>query len=104
MSKPRFYNTTSLEGKDLVEAIANAESQEHIILELFKRTGRLSPSEVCRLLDYKYPITSVRRAISNLTRDGYLEKTDKKKKGFYGRLEYVWEIKIKRNGEVSDSN
>jgi hypothetical protein len=96
----RYFNTTKLEGKDLVEAIKDAENQETIIYELYKRTGRLSPSEVCRLLDYKYPITSVRRAINTLTNSGYLDKTDKKKKGFYGKPETVWELVIKKNGEI----
>jgi hypothetical protein len=89
----RYYNTTNLKGLELLDAIDRAESQEQLVLEVFTRVGAASPSEICRLLNFKYPITSMRRAITNLTKFEYLEKTEKKKKGFYNSLEYVWRLK-----------
>ena len=38
----------------------------------------------------KLPLTSIRRAISDLTREGVLKKTDKQKMGYYGKREYMW--------------
>ena len=38
------------------------------------------------------PITSVRRAISNLTKDHKLEKSSKQKLGKYGKLNHTWHL------------
>lgn len=57
--------------------------------------GRFSPSQMLQRLEEcgrNIPITSVRRAISDLTRNGDLVKTDKQVMGIYGRKEYVWEL------------
>lgn len=91
---PAYYNTTNLSGKDLGDAVASAFNQEEIIYGLYKRHSKLSPSQVGALLNHKYPLTSVRRAITNLTKKNYLVKTDEQRKGFYGKPEYVWEIII----------
>jgi hypothetical protein len=40
----------------------------------------------------KIPLTSVRRAISTLTREGVLKKTDKQRTGYYGKREYMWRL------------
>jgi hypothetical protein len=66
-----------------------------MILRLFKTGKKMSPSLVLRFLglDSKVPLTSVRRAIHDLTDQGKLIKTDLKIKGMYGRAEHVWEIK-----------
>ena len=37
-------------------------------------------------------ITSVRRSITDLTKEGYLEKTSEQRKGLYGKKEYIWRI------------
>jgi DNA-binding transcriptional regulator PaaX len=37
-----------------------------------------------------FPLTSVRRALTNLSKQGKLIKTDEKKKGIYGRDEFIW--------------
>lgn len=87
-----YFNTTDLKGDELKESIARAFKQEEIILSLFKRHGNLSPSDVLKLLDFQYPITSVRRAITNLTTKHYLIKTKVQKKGLYGKAEYIWAL------------
>ena len=87
-----YFNTTNLSGEDLKESIAGAFKQEEIIISLYKRHGSLSPSDVLKLLDFKYPITSVRRAITNLTTKHYLIKTEVQKKGLYGKAEYIWAL------------
>ena len=37
-------------------------------------------------------ITSVHRCITDLTKEGHLEKTTRKRKGIYGRPEYIWKL------------
>ena len=71
--------------------------QEDAILKIAERMvdGEFSPSKMLQKLEAcgrNIPITSVRRAISDLTRNGDLVKTDKQVMGIYGRKEYVWRI------------
>jgi Fe2+ or Zn2+ uptake regulation protein len=89
-----YYNTNGLYGADLFMADKRATTQEDLILDLFVRMDReLTPFEVQELLGNKYPITSVRRAITNLTKQGKLEKTTTRKSGVYGQLNYCWKVK-----------
>jgi hypothetical protein len=44
------------------------------------------------------PITSIRRAMTNLTDAGFLEKTDHKRKGPKGKAEYIWKVKSNIHG------
>lgn len=101
MSESHF-NTTHESGDRLREFEQKAKSQEIEILRLFKREAKkrkvpeFTPSNVHNRIwfnqDKNYPITSVRRALTNLTKLGFLEKTTKKKMGPYGRPEYVWRL------------
>jgi Fe2+ or Zn2+ uptake regulation protein len=87
-----YYNTTNNPGKELKENQVKAQTQTEIVMDYFDRhTEGLSPTDVLTITNNKWPITSIRRAISDLTSDGRLKKTDRKKYGNYGRMEYVWE-------------
>ena len=92
-----FYNTISLKGDELKEAEEKAETQEDKVLDFFQRHSRwhYTPWEVRRLVfaGSNVPITSVRRAINNLTDAGKLEKTDEKRVGPYGKPSYAWALK-----------
>ena len=92
-----FYNTARLSGQELQHAIAHAKSQEDAILLLFTNsyTGRATPSDVMETLRRRgraWPITSVRRAMHNLTKDGSLFKTDHQQAGPYGMPEHIWQL------------
>jgi hypothetical protein len=56
--------------------------------------AKATASEVWKLMDnYKnIPITSPRRVLSNLTREGKLIKTDKTKIGLYGDPEHFYKL------------
>lgn len=97
-----YYNTTNESGTTLKNNVAKAEGQEEKIFKLFQLDFEylnkckkpyigLTPVDV---LDFfpKYPITSIRRALTNLTKQGKLIKTDEKRIGMYGRSEYVWKL------------
>ena len=90
----RYYNTTRLARKDLDLAIRQAKNQDEIILCLFvKYHHPLTPSEVHGAFFTKdTPLTSIRRSMSNLTKAGYLVKTDTQVDGRYGRPEYRWNL------------
>ena len=109
MAKESYHDSTneSAENKDLFNNKANA--QEIIIIALFKRNPKMTASECFKMFpDRSTPITSIRRAISNLTRMGRLIKLDgsqgqlpdeeidkntiEKRMGIYGRKEYVYQL------------
>jgi len=92
-----FYNTVHLSGSELAAAILNAKSQEQIVLHLMQEAPSKSatPSEVLawvRYLGKRWPITSVRRAINNLTRQHKLIKTDHQQAGPEGMPEHIWQL------------
>jgi hypothetical protein len=95
MKGDSYHNTTDSGGPDKRRYESKAKSQEEKVLRYFKNTARrgLTPSEVRRIVFAGIPpITSVRRAITNLTDRGKLIKTDEQKKGPEGRPEYVWRL------------
>lgn len=93
MQTDPFYNTINLAGEELKGAQANSSKQQQMIFDLFKKWRiAMTPSDVW--LQFKqWPITSVRRAITNLTKSGKLEKMGEMKMGLYGKPEHKWKIK-----------
>ncbi len=90
-----YFNTTASSGADLDGYEAEAKSQEELMLDYFgTRPGmQYSPSQVQKHLNLTgAPLTSVRRALTNLTSAGLLQKTDKQVAGPYGRPEHCWTI------------
>ena len=91
-----FYNTVQAVHPDLNRYETKAKTQEDKILRLFRASfdWHSTPSHVHRILygETNVPLTSVRRAMTNLTIKGELEKTDRQEKGLYGRNEFVWRL------------
>ena len=84
-----YYNTTNQGGKQLKLNWDKAINQKQKVLGVFllTPTAHYCPDDVLMVLkelnkkDNNAPITSIRRAISDLTKDGYLVKTDRKVMG-----------------------
>lgn len=90
-----YYNTTNLEGEDLAEAKSQARTQQDRILTFFEEhPGALfTPFEVREGAEmHQTPITSVRRAMTNLTDDGELVKTELTRLGKFGANNYTWRL------------
>lgn len=94
--KTKHYHDTAQAGDKLDEYTRKAITQDILIAEFFELSAGeiFTPWEV-RSLAFKRsnmpPITSVRRAMSNLTRAGILSKTeDLKETGGYGRRSHSW--------------
>lgn len=94
-----YYNTTHLDRESLKEATRAAETQEEAVLAIFgwagpaQRRPMLAPSDVHHLtsaIGRRWPLHSIRRAITTLTKDGKLERLDLKQMGPFGRPEYLW--------------
>jgi hypothetical protein len=91
----QFYNTTNERGAELARAVAATAKQDELVLALFRKHApvALSPSQAHRALATRAPLTSIRRAITNLTDANLLERTDVKVRGPYGRREHKWRVK-----------
>ena len=89
-----YYNTNKEFGDELKNSNTKAKSQEDAIMVLFRDRIKLSASEVWHIYDDKgnTPITSIRRAITNLYKNGVLVKTDETKDGIYGKKEHIYKI------------
>lgn len=91
----RFYVTTRLTPEEAKTAVARAESQTHAVLALFRAHLELTPSQAHGMLakaGLTVLLTSVRRSISDLTRDRILRKTTEQRPGPWGMPETVWAL------------
>ena len=97
-------NTINLTGQALKSAWARTTDQKGIVLGYFHLhpDGAFSPSELleklvlCSKIKDNTPLTSVRRALTDLVSEGYLTKTGGKKMGIYGYPEHIWTLKEKQ--------
>ena len=90
-----YHNTTHSTGEELRDFRRKTLAQDHLVLEFFKKhpNETFTPSQVLhRLFAENVPVTSVRRAMTNLTDRGKLEKTTEQRKGPFGRPEYCWRL------------
>lgn len=90
-----YYNTTDLVGDELRERIANAASQEKKVKAFFEGhpEKQFTPFEVRdAIFSGGTPITSVRRAITNLTDEEVLKKTDNQREGLFGEPNHLWTL------------
>ena len=90
-----YHNTLAHEGDELRSYQNAAMTQDDRVLQEFillrYECGR-TPSEVNRYALPNAPLTSVRRSMNTLTRQGKLVKTDETRMGPYGRPETVWRL------------
>ena len=92
-----YYNTTNQSGRALQESRTKAESQEDKILKIFNLVPErpMGPNMVMKMYNNHFtatPITSIRRAITNLTIKGKLVKHDGMEMGGYGKMEHTWKL------------
>ena len=99
-----YYNTNNENGYELLKSIQKGLTQEHIIIDIFKNplirdeNGNhqgYSASQIHKIFgNDNVPLTSIRRAMSNLCyEENFLEITDKMVMGIYGKKEHIYKIK-----------
>lgn len=92
-----YYNTTQLQGEALKKAVSDASRQEDAIMLVYKNTEKAySPSQMLTIMQRagrNWPITSIRRAITNLEQSNKLTKTNNMVTGMFGKPEGQWRIK-----------
>lgn len=89
-----FYNTIHLPKDLLIERLKKVKKQELKVLAVFQIALDiyLSPADVYFALDKVYPMTSIRRGVTNLTNKGKLVKTKTQRMGMYGTMNYCWKL------------
>lgn len=97
-----YYNTNKEYGAELTRSTATALGQEEKIISYFKRhpSAQLTPFDVCNLVfNQSVPVTSVRRAMTNLADKNILKKTDAMRIGKYGKKNHTWKL-LKQTADV----
>ena len=91
-----YYNTNEESGETLQNSRVRSETQGGIIHKYFRDNpnAELTPFEIKATLGMRAPITSIRRAITDLTKEGKLEKTSTLKSGSYGKKCHCWKLKV----------
>ena len=90
-----YFNTTNLVNTELREAVKNATKQEDEILIIFKHNKILTASQAWLIYSKFHPncpLTSIRRAITNLMNNGDLVKTTTNKIGIFNKPEYYYKL------------
>ena len=90
-----FFNTIGLEGEDLKEKKRRAAGQYLSVLRFFRENqGRsFTPVEVRELAGMqRCSLNGIRRAITSLTEDKKLVKTEIKRPGEYDTLNHTWRL------------
>lgn len=89
-----YFNTTHLHGQRLAAYEVQAEYQEDLVAEFFYHnpSAQVTTEDLWVFIPAlsKCPLTSVRRAFSNLQSDGLIVKTDHQVAGTFGRPIYTW--------------
>jgi hypothetical protein len=94
-TKPAYHNTLNLFGSELKKRVLKAEGCTAKVLELYANSPNITitPWEAFQKLSSKWPITSIRRSISDLTDLNHLEKTNEKRIGPYDEPNYAWRLR-----------
>ncbi len=93
-----YFNTTDQDLHYVSKRKAKNRTQEGIVHDLFKSMVTLTASEVLtaskalNLFSKQVPITSIRRAMSNLQQEEKIIKTTDTKTGIYGAPEHYYRI------------
>ena len=92
-----YYNTNDETGSELQGSRNNSYNQEQMILGIFEAHSEESftPFEIEDFATdngINWPITSIRRAITDLTNAGKLTKTNITKLGKYGKKVHTWKL------------
>ena len=100
-----YYNSTGLTGRDLGDAKNNAKKQDYMVLLIFRgASDALTPSAVWRQgfeAGSDWLLTSVRRSICTLTKEGLLVKCEGTRASPYGSREHIWKLKERTDLETS---
>jgi hypothetical protein len=89
-----FFNTIHVRGQQLATYEVKADYQEDLIAEFFRNNpgAQITPEDILKHHPgfTRTPITSIRRAFTNLANDLKIYKTDNQVEGMYGMPIHTW--------------
>ena len=93
-----YFNTINQKGDELKASKFRAGKQNAEVLELFTlyHYRAFTPAEIWEAFNKQgrnVPLTSIRRAITTLTIQGFLECTGEMRMGLYNVKNYCWKLK-----------
>ncbi|QDP64641.1 MAG: hypothetical protein Unbinned4585contig1001_5 [Prokaryotic dsDNA virus sp.] len=92
MKTKHYFNSNRVdEITERLEAKKNLR-QEDMLYYIFVDHKKLTASEAWTKFRKPVPLTSIRRGMSNLQREGILLKTNETKKGMYGKPEHFYKL------------
>ncbi len=100
-----YFNTLGETGEELEQSQAHTEHQEAVILGFFKshRGRSFTPFEVRSIINWHAkPITSVRRAMTNLANRGFLVKTAEMRMEQLGKPNHTWMMAAHAIDEINE--
>lgn len=93
---PSFHNSVPIHGKELLQAERNAKAQEARVLTIFEETGRdYNAWEMYQAYQDRFglaPKDSIKRALTNLTTEGKLVRTNVMRPGQWGAGNSVYKL------------
>ena len=104
-----YYNTNNENGEDLRESWTQTANQDELILQFFidNPNQLFTPDDIhhmCEVCGRHWPITSIRRAMSTLTKNGNLTKTSELREGKYGKKTHTWRFNTQIRTDINDTN
>ena len=104
-----YYNTNDETGLTLSSSWIKSAQQDELILRLFMDNVNetFTPDEIlhlCEVCEKNWPITSIRRAISTLTDQGKLTKTNELREGKYGKKTHAWKFVTQVRTDSNDTD
>jgi hypothetical protein len=103
MAYPTFHTHDGMLADEISAGMDRAESQETLIRLFFLSypLAQLTPPEVQEKAAIRGPLTSIRRALTNLTRRGFLVKNKAvQKPGLYGMHNATWQLSPLHGGQA----
>lgn len=92
-----YHKTVPISERELAVRTKKANDQDRLVLRHFQQSPneRFSPSQVWTTAfnPQVTPLTSIRRAVTNLTAAGHLEKLEETVQGLYGSREGLWRLR-----------
>ena len=93
MKSNTYHNTTFQDLTFVLGQIDKCKNQEEQVMVFMNKDKKLTASDVWGYIGHETaPLTSIRRALSNLTHEGKLYKTTTTKIGLYGKPEHYYEL------------
>lgn len=108
MKEMTYHVTTNLTPEELMNRVQRASKQKDAVLLVFiaKRGQRYAASQVHRSFikaGKTWPITSVRRALTDLMNEGHLVKLDETRVGPYGDKEHYYQLNPRKYPTPQDN-